>query len=77
MVGPKNPITAWLKAGTALFEGRNITIEYRCLPTLQSSREYLETGALMFYGPNFVDVYRRAANYLDKILRGASPGQTK
>ena len=29
MVGPKNPITAWLKAGTALFEGRNITIEYR------------------------------------------------
>ena len=27
----------------------------------------------MFFGPNFVDVYRRAADYLDKILRGAKP----
>src|SRR5262245_15466340 len=43
------------------------------LPTLQNSREHLETGALMFYGPNFVDVYRRGADYVDKILRGAKP----
>jgi ABC-type uncharacterized transport system substrate-binding protein len=43
------------------------------LPTIQSSREYLETGGLMFYGPNFVDVYRRGADYVDKILRGAKP----
>jgi putative tryptophan/tyrosine transport system substrate-binding protein len=43
------------------------------LPTIQFSREYLETGGFMFFGPNFVDVYRRGADYVDKILRGAKP----
>jgi putative ABC transport system substrate-binding protein len=41
------------------------------LPTMHGLREYVESGGLMSYGPNFPDLYRRAADYVDKILRGA------
>jgi putative ABC transport system substrate-binding protein len=44
------------------------------LPTLSGIREYVDAGALMSYGPNFLDLFRRAADYVDKILRGAKPG---
>jgi len=44
------------------------------LPVMHASREYLEAAGLMSYGPNFPDLYRRAAEYVDKILRGAKPG---
>jgi putative ABC transport system substrate-binding protein len=44
------------------------------LPVMHSSREFIEAGGLMSYGPNFVDSYRRAGDYVDKILRGAKPG---
>ena len=43
------------------------------LPTIHGNREHVETGGLMSYGPNFPDLYRRAADYVDKILRGAKP----
>ena len=43
------------------------------LPTMHSIREHVEAGGLMSYGPNFSDSYRRAADYVDKILRGAKP----
>ena len=43
------------------------------LPTLSGIREYVEAGGLMSYGPNFPDLFRRAAEYVDKILRGAKP----
>jgi putative ABC transport system substrate-binding protein len=42
------------------------------LPTIYSQRDYVETGALMSYGPDFPDLWRRAAEYIDKILRGTS-----
>jgi putative tryptophan/tyrosine transport system substrate-binding protein len=44
------------------------------LPTTHGSREYVEAGGLMSYGPNFPDLFRRAGDYVDKILRGAKPG---
>jgi putative ABC transport system substrate-binding protein len=44
------------------------------LPTMLNVREYAEAGALMSYGPHFRDLWRRAADYVDKILRGAKPG---
>jgi ABC-type uncharacterized transport system substrate-binding protein len=44
------------------------------LPTSHGSREYVEAGGLMSYGANFPDLFRRAADFVDKILRGTKPG---
>ena len=44
------------------------------LPTMYGVRDYVEAGGLMSYGANVVDQHRRAADYVDKILRGAKPG---
>ena len=43
------------------------------LPSVYGVRNYVEAGGLMSYGPNIADIYRRAATYVDKILRGARP----
>ena len=43
------------------------------LPTIVNTREHAEAGALMSYGPNFHDLFRRAAEFVDKVLRGAKP----
>jgi putative ABC transport system substrate-binding protein len=43
------------------------------LPTSFNTREYVEAGALMSYGPNFQDLFRRTAEIADKILRGTKP----
>jgi putative ABC transport system substrate-binding protein len=45
------------------------------LPTTFSSVEFARTGALMSYGPDVPALYQRAADYVDKILRGAKPGE--
>ena len=44
------------------------------LPTIYNGKEYIESGGLMSYGPNYPDLFRRAADFVDKILRGAKPG---
>jgi ABC-type uncharacterized transport system substrate-binding protein len=43
------------------------------IPTIFGFREFAEAGGLMSYGPNFSDLFRRAADFTDKILRGAKP----
>jgi len=43
------------------------------LPTMYTNRPHVEAGGLMCYGPSFFDLWRRAATYVDKILKGAKP----
>jgi putative tryptophan/tyrosine transport system substrate-binding protein len=45
------------------------------LPTVAGFRQFAEAGGLISYGPNFPDLFRRAAEYVDKILRGTKAGE--
>jgi putative ABC transport system substrate-binding protein len=43
------------------------------LPAIYASKEYVKAGGLVAYGPRYADLYRRAAAYVDKVLRGEEP----
>jgi putative ABC transport system substrate-binding protein len=61
---------------TLLFVNRvriNTSVLVARLPTMYGAREYVDVGGLMSYGPNFPDLFRRAAELVDKVLRGAKP----
>jgi ABC-type uncharacterized transport system substrate-binding protein len=58
-------------AGTRIGE---LAVKYR-LPVSTGVLEVAEAGALMAYGPDRVDLYRRAAEFVDRILKGARPGE--
>ncbi|HSC42033.1 MAG TPA: ABC transporter substrate binding protein, partial [Candidatus Binatia bacterium] len=45
------------------------------LPAIYYTAEWVESGGLLTYGANFPDLFRRAATYVDKILKGAKPGE--
>jgi putative ABC transport system substrate-binding protein len=51
-----------------------LAIQHR-VPTISDIKEFVEAGLLMSYGPDLVYFYRRAASYVDKILKGAKPGE--
>lgn len=68
---------ALIVAGDGLFNNKQRAIaelatKYR-LPSVSPRREYVEAGGLMNYGPDLTEQYRRAATYVDKILKGAKP----
>jgi putative ABC transport system substrate-binding protein len=44
------------------------------LPTVFSTRDFVHAGGFLSYGPSYVELFRRSADYVDKILRGTSPG---
>lgn len=51
----------------------DFSFEHR-LPNVNAHKEMIEAGGLMSYGPSYEDMHRRAADYVDKILKGAKPG---
>ena len=58
------------------FFNRQLITEFAAkhkLPAMYSFREYVDAGGLMSYGTSFPDLFRRAATYVDKILKGTKP----
>jgi len=51
----------------------DLAVKHR-LPATYTRPEYIDAGGLMYYGTNYPDLFRRAAYYVDKILKGAKPG---
>jgi putative tryptophan/tyrosine transport system substrate-binding protein len=73
----KNQMEALFVATDPLVNANRIRINTLALdarlPTMAGYREFVEAGGLMSYGPNYPDLFRRAADLVDKILRGAKP----
>lgn len=64
--------------GSSMFLGErrrivNLAAKYR-LPAEYPLREFVDAGGLMSYGANIAELYRRIATYVDRILKGAKPG---
>ena len=55
------------------WQAAELAVRHR-LPSLSNQRQFVNSGGLMSHGAQFADVYRRAASYVDKILKGAKPG---
>src|SRR5262249_12206101 len=73
----KDPADALYVAADAVVTTNRIRINTFAnvarLPMMTGFRENVEAGSLMSYGPNFPDLFRRAGDYVDKILRGTKP----
>jgi putative tryptophan/tyrosine transport system substrate-binding protein len=69
-------VGAIMMLGPVLFAERKriceLAVKYQ-LPAIYPQKEFIDEGGLMFYGPDYDDLYRRAAVYVDKILKGAKP----
>jgi putative ABC transport system substrate-binding protein len=50
------------------------SVARRRLPAIFSYRQFVREGALLAYGPDTLDIFRRSASYVDRILKGAKPG---
>jgi putative ABC transport system substrate-binding protein len=62
--------------GALLTQHRNQIVQLAAnsrLPAMYGISEFVDVGGLMFYGANLTEIYRRAATYVDKILKGAKP----
>jgi putative tryptophan/tyrosine transport system substrate-binding protein len=70
-------VQALLVAGNPInFKGRQLIADFALrnrLPSIHDERLFVEAGGLMSYAPSFTDLFRRAATYVDKILKGAKP----
>jgi putative ABC transport system substrate-binding protein len=75
MVGGKaQAVLVGSQAMFVLNRAKIVELAAKCrLPAIYHRKEFVEAGGLMSYGPDHTDLYRRAATYVDKILRGAKP----
>jgi putative tryptophan/tyrosine transport system substrate-binding protein len=69
LITVEDPLTVNYRKQIADFAAKNR------LPTMSGLREYVDVGGLLSYGPALADLYRRAAGYVDKILKGAKPAE--
>ena len=73
----KGRVDALIEVQDPMFIGqrtRLVDLENKSsIPTMHSSPEYVDAGGLMSYGTNRTDLFRRAATFVDKILKGAKP----
>jgi putative ABC transport system substrate-binding protein len=72
------PDAVMVPADTFLVSQRNRIAQFAIenkLPSVYSFREYIEAGGLLAYTPNYHFLFRQAANYVDKILKGTKPGE--
>jgi putative tryptophan/tyrosine transport system substrate-binding protein len=73
----KDRVDGILVTSSSLFGARRLQIVTLAakvrLPAIYEGRRFVEAGGLMSYGPHIVDMYRRAAIYVDRILKGATP----
>jgi putative ABC transport system substrate-binding protein len=72
--GKAGGVTVGSQAMFVLNRAKIVELAAKCrLPAIYHRNEFVEAGGLMSYGPNHADLYRRAAYFVDKILRGAKP----
>jgi putative tryptophan/tyrosine transport system substrate-binding protein len=77
VIARQRPDALMAMTGPIMFSQRKQIAEFALmnrLPSAYPTREFVEAGGLMSYGPDMNDLYRRAAGYVDKILKGAKPG---
>jgi putative ABC transport system substrate-binding protein len=76
-IAKRRPDALVLPAETTIHEQRAriaaFAVQHR-LPSISAWREFAEAGGLVVYGVNIPDVFRRAVGYIDKIFKGANPG---
>jgi putative ABC transport system substrate-binding protein len=76
-LGALHPEAALVIADTLLLAQKRAVVEFMMvnrLPAIYAYQEFAEAGGLISYSPDFDDLFRQAAGYVDKILRGANPG---
>jgi putative ABC transport system substrate-binding protein len=67
LYAPETPVNARYRSEIVTLAGQHR------LPAMYGSREFVEAGGLMSYGPSYADLFRRVAGYVDRILKGARP----
>ena len=73
---PDRPDALFVARNSANYANRQLIADFageRRMPGMYPVREFVEAGGLMSYGVNVADLFRRAAGYVDKVLKGAMP----
>ena len=78
LIAGERPDAVLVPEGTANWQNRRLIVEFTAtsrLPAIYPWREFVDAGGLMSYGVDLSDLFRRAAGYVDRILRGAKPAE--
>jgi putative ABC transport system substrate-binding protein len=76
LIGRERPDALFVASSSENYAQRRLIVDFatsKRLPNIHAFRESVEDGGLISYGVNIADLFRRAAGYVDKILKGAKP----